>query len=69
MLASFMAATREGWYAFPVWWLRQFVIWSIAGMMAVRLAESLEKNSVAFLYCHRRELLAYGLTIYIDTHK
>jgi len=64
-----MAATREGWYAFPVWWLRQFVIWYIAGMMAAMLAESWEKNSVAFLYCYGRVLLTYGLTIYTDTHK
>jgi len=48
-----MATTREGWYGFPVWWLRQFVIQSIAGMPAVMLAESWEKNSVAFLYCSR----------------
>ena len=69
MLASFMATTREGWYAFPVWWLRQFVKWSIAGMTVAMLAESWEKNSIAFLYYYRRELLVYGLTIYRDTHK
>ena len=44
-----------GWYVFPVCWLREFVIWSIAGMMAVTLAVSWEKKSVAFLYCYRRQ--------------
>ena len=46
---------REGWYVIPVRWLRQFVIWDIAGMMAATLVVSWEKKSVAFLYCYRRQ--------------